>query len=110
MKREKYYPPEHVKGQFHCPHCSVYAKQFWANIEDSKNRSNNWNHALTSLAQFDQSLDHDWTISACQHCGNLMIWLGSEIIYPKKMVVELPNEDLSDDIKKDYLEAAIIFN
>ena len=32
MKREKYFPPEHATGQFHCPHCGVYAKQFWANI------------------------------------------------------------------------------
>ena len=26
------------------------------------------------------------------------------------MIVDLPNNDLSEDIKKDYLEAAVIFN
>jgi len=110
MKKEKYYPPEHATGQFHCPHCGVYAKQFWANIVASENRSNNWNDSITSLAQFDQSLDHNWTISACQHCGQIIIWLNGEIVYPKKMIVDLPNDDLSEDIKKDYLEAATIFN
>jgi hypothetical protein len=110
MKKEKYYPPKHATGQFHCPHCGVYAKQFWANIEASKNRSNNWNNAIGSLAQFDESLDHCWTISACQHCGKIIIWLNDNIVYPKKMVVDMPNEDLSEEIKKDYLEAAIILN
>src|SRR3989344_5602104 len=46
----------------------------------------------------------------CQHCGKKIIWLDNEIVYPKKMVVDLPNDDLSDEIKKDYLESAIIFN
>lgn len=31
-------------------------------------------------------------------------------MYPKKIIVDMPNEDLSEEIKKDYLEAAIIFN
>jgi len=32
------------------------------------------------------------------------------MIYPKTIKVSLPNEDLDGDIKKDYLEAANIFN
>lgn len=110
MKREKYYPPEHAKGQFHCPHCGVYAKQFWANIVASENNANNWNKNISRLSQFTKILGHDWTISACQHCGKNIIWFDVEIIYPQKMIVDLPNDDLSDEIKRDYLEAAIIFN
>lgn len=110
MKREKYYPPEHAKGQFHCPHCGVYAKQFWANIVASENNARNWNQNTTNLSGFSEALDHSWAISACQHCSKKIIWLGDEIVYPKKMVVDLPNNDLSEEIKNDYLEAAIIFN
>lgn len=111
MKKEKYYPPEHATGQFHCPHCGVYAKQFWANIVASENRrSGNWNQDISSLSGFSEELKHDWVISACEHCNNKILWLNAEIIYPKKMIVDLPNEDLLEDIKKDYLEAAIIFN
>lgn len=108
MKREKYYPPEHAKGQFHCPHCGVYAKQFWAHI--IARHAWGGTNSITGMSEFDETLSKDWTISKCQHCGQKIIWLNSEIIYPKKMVVDLPNDDLSEDIKKDYLEAAIIFN
>jgi len=110
MKKEKYYPPKHATGQFHCPHCGVYAKQFWANIKASENYTNNFNNVIVNLSQFNQNLDHNWTISACEHCEKIIIWLSNEIVYPKKMIVDLPNKDLSEDIKKDYLEAAIIFN
>ena len=33
-----------------------------------------------------------------------MVW--ENIVYPKRIQVEQPNVDLSEDIKKDYLEAA----
>lgn len=108
MKREKYYPPEHAKGQFHCPHCGVYAKQFWAHIIAQHAWSGS--NSITGTSNFNETLSRDWTISKCEHCGQKIIWLNDEIIYPKKMVVDLPNDDLSEDIKKDYLEAAIIFN
>lgn len=108
MLKEKYYPPKLAEEQFHCPHCGVYAKQLWANIQaqhiwSSYNRINDKTH-------FDEGLDNKWSISRCEHCKEKIIWLNSEIIYPKKMIVGLPNDDLSDAIKKDYLEAANIFN
>lgn len=108
MKKEKYYPPEHAKGQFHCPHCGVYAKQFWAHIK----ASHIWGDTFISVdvSAFQESLDKEWTISKCEHCGKKMIWLEDEVVYPKKIIVDLPNDDLSEDIKKDYLEAATIFN
>lgn len=39
-----------------------------------------------------------------------MIWKGDEIVYPKKILVENPNSDLDDEIKKDYYEAARVYN
>ena len=110
MKKEKYYPPKHATEQFHCLHCGVYAKQFWANIKSVKNNGYNWNHAIGNLAEFDKDLEHHWTISKCEHCKDIIIRHNDNIIYPKKMIVDMPNEDLSEEIKKDYLEAAIIFN
>ncbi len=108
MKKEKYYPPEQAKEQFHCPHCGVYAKQFWAHI----NAQYIWGgyNSIQGKAHFDENLDKEWTISKCEHCDQKIIWLNDEIVYPKKMIVDLPNDDLSEDIKKDYLEAAVIFN
>ena len=33
MIKEKHFPPKHATGEFHCPHCNVYAKQRWAHLK-----------------------------------------------------------------------------
>lgn len=108
MKREKYFPPKQATEQFHCPHCGVYAKQFWAHMVAQ--RAWGGTNSISSKIDFNEILPQEWTISKCEHCDEKIIWLYKEIIYPKKMIVDPPNEDLSEDIKKDYLEAAVIFN
>jgi hypothetical protein len=108
MKKEKHYPPKYATGQYHCPHCGVYAKQFWAHIEAKPI----WGGCFINrdVSSFNERLDKSWTISKCEHCENKMIWFNDNILYPKMMIVELPNNDLSDEIRKDYLEAATIFS
>lgn len=107
MSKNNYFPPTFKEGQFHCPHCDVYAKQYWAHI----NAQHIWgNSAINHLTHFNENLDRQWSISKCEHCEQKIIWLEDKIIYPKKIFVPLPNEDLDDDIKKDYMEAAQIFN
>lgn len=39
-----------------------------------------------------------------------MVWNGESIVFPKQIHVALPNDDLSEDIQADYLEAANILN
>jgi hypothetical protein len=46
----------------------------------------------------------------CTHCNDYSLWIGSSMIYPEEIPVESPNNDLTDDIKEDYLEAANIIN
>ena len=113
MNREQYYPPEHAKGQFHCPHCGVYAKQRWSHLSASgdlytqrnqygiSRRSN-----ITDLTAVSVNLSEKWTVSFCEHCDKMIIWLVGDIVYPKKIQVEQSNEDLTEDIKIDYQEAA----
>ncbi len=108
MTKEKYYPPEYKKGQFHCPHCGVFSKQFWAHIKARHIYGNTF--IGIHVSDFQENLDEEWTISKCEHCDEKMIWLDDKIIYPKKIIVDSPNDDLSGDIKKDYLEAANIFS
>ena len=114
MAKEQHFPPEHAKGQFHCPHCNVYAKQRWSHlsgIADSYTRRNNYGgfeyrsniHGLTVV---NGNLPEEWTISFCEHCSGMVVWFQGRMIYPKKIVVEQPNTDLDEDIRKDYLEAA----
>jgi hypothetical protein len=110
MTKEKYFPPVYAEGQFHCPHCNVFAKQHWANISADANNRNNYNKNIAPLSQFSEGLDSSWVISKCEHCEKKIIWLDGNIIYPKKIIVSLPNKDLDKEIQDDYLEAANIFS
>jgi len=107
MANEKYYPPTLAEGKFHCPHCDVFAKQFWAHIQ----AANLWGGShIDDVTKFSESFDKTWSVSKCEHCGDKMIWLNDKIIFPKKILMALPNEDLDNEIKDDYMEAANIFN
>ena len=108
MEKEKYYSPKYATGQFHCPHCHVYAKQFWSHIRAGCF----WNDTFvgSNISDFNEILNEKWNISKCEHCGDKIIWLDENIIYPKQIIVENPNEDLAKNIQVDYMEAAKIFN
>jgi hypothetical protein len=108
MAKDQHFPPKHATGQFHCPHCNVYAKQRWSHINAGGDQYNSHYHTSNINRQTITSgnLPEDWTLSMCEHCGGMMIWFEGDIIYPKKITVDQPNQDLSDEIKADYLEAA----
>lgn len=108
MNKEKYYQPTFGKGQFHCPHCNVFAKQFWAHL--SARQIHGGDYVIKNNSDFDEHLKKEWRISKCEHCAEYIIWLDDYIIYPQKISVDNPNQDMNTDIKEDYLEAAEIFN
>ncbi len=113
MKKEKHYPPKYKTGEFHCPHCNVYAEQSWAYIYASYSAQDLTLpiYPTKDLSSFRETLAPEkWAISKCKHCNDYIIWLDGKVVYPKTINIELPNDDLNDDIKKDYLEAAAIFN
>lgn len=106
--KSKYFPPELGKAEYHCPHCNVYAKQFWAHI--SAINEFQWSSFVDNCSRFRGSFPGEWSVSKCQHCGKLMIWYKANIVYPKKLFVPNPNSDLTQEIQEDYIEAANIFN
>lgn len=118
MVKNTYFPPEHAKGQFHCPHCSVFAKQRWSHIKAVGDvYTNYWPSGgvkdasnIEGLTNCLGDLPEKWSISICEHCEEISVWLGKTMIYPKKIIIEAPNADLEGDIKADYLEAANILN
>lgn len=118
MTKNKYYPPSFSKGQYHCPHCGVYAKQKWSHLKATgdnfstfgefsivRHKSNIYDVAKTSL-----NLPEFWTVAVCEHCNKITIWNESTMIFPKNITIDQPNNDLSHEIQNDYLEAANIFN
>ncbi len=107
MKKEKHYPPTLLEGQFHCPHCLVFAMQSWAHI----GAKHIWgDESIDRLSKFQENLDAEWRMSKCSHCGKFMIWFSDQVIFPDEISVSEPNEDLSEDVKNDYNEAAKILN
>ena len=108
MKKEKIQYPNFNENQFHCPHsnCGVYSLQRWGTLTASRSYVLN----KTGYSAFDEVLNGDWIISKCDSCGQYTIWYNERIVYPISIPMVSPNEDLDDDIKLDYLEAAKIFN
>jgi len=112
MNKEQYYPPEYLKGHFHCPHCNVYANQKWSHISaagdaySTKYKPSN----LKNCQTIEGNINERWVLSFCEHCGQFVIWEEGKIIFPKKISIEGSNKDLFKDIRSDYLEAANILN
>jgi hypothetical protein len=47
--------------------------------------------------------------SECYSCKQIAAWAGGSLIFPQGHVEIEPNEDLPDDVRADYKEAALIF-
>lgn len=89
-----YKSPQHKETAFNCPFCNAYAKQIWY-------------RAVYSTAVNYSYLDNT-DICFCSHCGRYSIWNEEVMIYPDFQGIELPNEDLNEEVKIDYLEASSI--
>ena len=108
MNQSRHYPPEFGKGEYHCPHCNVFSKQFWAHLKTLTNFS--WQSVVDNNSKFDEILGEDWAVSKCYHCKEYIVWFQGNMVYPKTMIVQPPNQDLDNNIINDYLEAARIFS
>lgn len=96
---EKYYAPKAHQAKFHCPQCGVYAIQYWGYMK-SFNR-----YGYDNLSD---NMSTAYRISKCSHCEKYLLWHDDKLIYPRSTSVELPNEDLTEEIKELYSEAALI--
>ena len=91
----KYFPPIHGRSQFHCPYCHVYATQEWEQLYDN----------VTICVDGERV-----TFSLCEKCQQPIFWIGEKIVYPHIGMFPPANEDLPDDVKEIYNEAASIAN
>lgn len=110
MSKEKYYPPQYAVGEFHCPHCGVYAQQRWSYIY-ANGCPTGYLYLGTGQKEvfsFKENIDEHYTMSKCGHCYEYSIWFEERIIHPGIKVVEEPNDDLPKEVKADYNEAATI--
>lgn len=101
---KKYSEPEFKKEGFNCPFCEVYAHQIW------RFHVLLYNGDSKRASMFDQLSDGDWSTSQCSYCNEISFWHNGKLIYPKSSIAPLPNDDMPNDVKEDYLEARNIVN
>jgi len=94
--KEKYIAPSFGMDAFHCPHCEVYAAQYW--YEGAKGKY------VVGHSEYSGFLAN-LKVSVCARCGKYALWINEKMIYPMPSVAPLPVEDMPENVKEDYLEA-----
>ncbi|MFA5185183.1 MAG: DUF4145 domain-containing protein [Patescibacteria group bacterium] len=95
MQKIPYRAPQFQLSAFNCPLCNAFANQVWRELEYFDGR-------------FRQSLVGGVYASFCTNCGEHSIWYQDRMLYPVFSGVESVNQDLNDDIQRDYREASEI--
>jgi len=90
-----YAPPAIDVKAFNCPLCHAYARQFWTGL--------GWLDGRGYLNPID-----GLNASQCYHCEQWLYWFDGRIVLPDVSAAPAANEDLNEDIKADYQEAASI--
>lgn len=93
-----YTAPEFYKKAFNCPHCGAFAHMRWL--------------SQNTLVYYQAICDHCeeyslWRVTQINDSGS-MVSIGT-MLYPDFCSAPLPAEDMPEDVKKDYEEAARIF-
>lgn len=101
----KFTAPDFKLEAFHCPLCGTYSHMKWSMLYSNESGYTMYYEAL------------------CSCCKKPSLWLVTEyidhplrrddksavLIYPDNGVAALPEIDMPEDVRKDYIEAARIF-
>lgn len=88
-----YEAPEHEKDAFNCPHCNAFAKQRWQ-----------------QLYYYSSSSSVPMETATCGRCEKKSYWFEGTMLIPTYANVEMPNPDMPENCKADYMEARSIVN
>lgn len=85
-----YKPPGYHEEAFNCPNCGAYAKQEWSKLVYMK---------------YGSSYYGNMELSACSCCEKYSYWYAEKLIIPQSSPIEMPNPDMPENCKVDYMEA-----
>lgn len=105
----KIIPPNFKGESFTCPHCGAFSQMIWESL-------------LYNCPKGGCYISDFWHVT-CASCKQPHIWMKTNnyineigesypsgtIIYPDATGIAPPSEDMPEDVKKDYLEAANIY-
>ena len=126
--------PELNKESFICPSCKVIAQQVWGNASRSAEHTlelvdqfyrdyrknidqykdeaieyflNGLNEVLPR--QLMTAFPRGLSFAFCGNCHELSFWFGNKLIFPKQSSFSEPNNNMSEEIRNLYSEAAEIY-
>ena len=117
-------PPSLFASAFNCPYCDAYAKQDWylafgsyvapkeADVTEKDLERIDSDSSNLKIGIETTSIAHDVIgirYSVCSHCKQLSVWKGVNLILPPINLVPPASEDMPDNVRKYYNEAASIF-
>jgi len=91
-----YVAPAQGSDANHCPHCDVYANQYWS-LPTIK-------FVTPAGGSTTRSVD-ELSVSYCRRCDKYSVWFGNQMIHPLASTAPLPSTDMPDDVRLDYVEA-----
>lgn len=92
-----YVQPAFELSAYNCVFCGAYS-------------AHNWSYVARFSNGAYQSVVKNYSLSNCSHCNNSTIWVDKKIVFPMTGSAPLPNEDMPEDVKYDYLEARNILS
>ncbi|KFD18322.1 uncharacterized DUF4145 family protein [Tatumella ptyseos ATCC 33301] len=89
--------PDIELDAFTCPECGVYAQQVKYSCDS---------HVFNGPHYY---IKDQWLASStCKYCNKTAFWIYNKMIYPHKGSAPLAHQDMPNDVKADYEEAAYI--
>ncbi|EMR5908335.1 DUF4145 domain-containing protein [Enterobacter sp. 155105] len=85
-----YKAPTYREEAFNCPHCDAYAKQEWYSL---------------IFMRYGHQIKGDMELSICSCCEKYSHWHDEKLIVPRSSTIEMPNPDMPENCKVDYMEA-----
>lgn len=99
---QKYVAPEKGKGSFTCPHCHTLSLMRYSTHHHNDDK-------FIAQTRLGDEFQNELYIAKCVNCGNKIIWINGDYIYPD-IVAEEPNVDMPESVKQLYNEAGLIYN
>lgn len=97
---KNYVEPQKNITSYTCPHCNT--------ISQMEKREHYFDSDVCA-SRTGVLVKNKLTIHRCHCCGNKIIWIDDNYVYPD-IVSEVANSDMPNSVKKLYEEAGLIYN